>query len=241
MYVPTVPSTPLLRAKGEVEATAAIRSFSSLEAGAAWLPAGRLLVVGETALQTSEGSETRNSITTNYKNVHWQAGLGLGTYRLLGEKQATYLGALGGVGLAKAEVYGNNIESFFLIIPLFGPLVQYKASYLRYYGQVYVAQQGPQVSYGLSVRSMLISYHKLLRNNTPIQSPNKFFLEPSLFVRVGRGPVQGIATLGLSLPGRTHLENPDSRKLAPSSSLISVGVVVRPQLFRHREAAVVPE
>jgi hypothetical protein len=35
VYVPTVPSTPLLRNKGEVEVTAAIRSFSSLEAAAA--------------------------------------------------------------------------------------------------------------------------------------------------------------------------------------------------------------
>ncbi len=53
VYVPTVPSTPLLRSKGETEITAAVRGLSSLEAGAAWSPAPHLLVTGEAALQVS--------------------------------------------------------------------------------------------------------------------------------------------------------------------------------------------
>ncbi|MBO0357565.1 hypothetical protein J0X19_06375 [Hymenobacter sp. BT186] len=240
VYVPTVPSTPLLRNKGEVEATAAIRSFSSFEAGAAWSPAGRLLLAAEGATQSSQGSETRNNVTTNYRNTHRQVGLGVGTYRLLGPDQSVYLGALGGMGYAKARVYDNNIESFYLVIPLFGPLVEYKANYLRYYGQLYVAKQRERVSYGFSVRGTVVSYTHLLRDNTSIQPVNRFFLEPTGFVRVGQGPIQGMATIGLSLPGRSDRQNPDRPQLAPSSSLISLGVVVRPHLLRQPQGSVVP-
>ena len=241
VYVPTVPSTPLLRNKGEVEVTAAIRSFSSLEAGAAWLPTPHLSLAGEVASQTSEGSETRNNVTTNYRNTHRQVGLGIGTYRLLGQDQSVYLGALGGVGFAKARIYDNNVESFFLIIPLFGPLIEYEANYMRYYGQLYVAKQRERVSYGFSVRGTVVSYTSLLRNNTSIDAANRFFLEPTGFVRVGKGPVQGMATIGLSMPGRSNPQNPDRPQLSPSSSLISVGMVLRPHLLRQPQASVVPD
>jgi hypothetical protein len=134
VYVPTVPSTPLLRNKGELEVTAAIRNLSSFEAGAAWSPTGRLLLAAEGASQASQGSETRNNVTTNYRNTHRQVGLGIGTYRLLGPNQSVYLGAIGVVGYARAKVYDSNIERFLLVIPLFEPLVEYKANYIRYYG-----------------------------------------------------------------------------------------------------------
>lgn len=236
MYVPTVPSTPLLRSKGEVEVTAAIRGFSSLEAGVAWAPAPRLFVAGETALQTSEGSITSSSTTINYRNMHQQIGLGLGTYRLLGKDQSIYVGALGGMGLAKAEVYGSNV--LYSIIPVLGPLAQYRATYLRGYGQVYIAHQMPRVSYGLSVRSTVVGYTSLLYNKVPIQPPNRFFLEPHFFVRVGQGPFQGIATVGGSSPGRTDRNNPSNEKLAPSTLLISMGVAWRPHLLRRHQQEV---
>lgn len=240
VYVPTVPSTPLLRNKGEVEVTAAIRSFSSFEAGAAWSPAPHLLLASEVATQSSQGSETRNNVTTNYRNSHRQVELGVGTYRLLGEDQSVYLGALGGVGYAKARVYDNTIEAFLLVIPIFGPLIEYQANYLRYYGQVYMAQQKTRVSYGVSVRGTAVSYYRLLRNHTSIDPDNRFFLEPTSFVRVGQGPLQGMATIGLSLPGRSDRQNPDRPQLSPSTSLISIGVVLRPHLLRQPQAGVVP-
>jgi hypothetical protein len=74
----------------------------------------------------SEYSETRNNVTTNYRNTHRQVGIGVGTYWLFGQGQSVYIGALGGVGYAKTKVYDNNLESFYLIIQLFGPLVEYR-------------------------------------------------------------------------------------------------------------------
>ena len=236
VYVPTVPSTPLLRNKGEVEITAALRGLSSLEAGAAWSPAPQLLVAGEAALQSSEGSETRNNVTTAYRNFHRQAGLGIGTYRLLGPDQSLYLGALGGIGLATARVYDSNIDLLFFTAP-----VQYQARYLRYYGQLYLAQQGPRVSYGFSVRGTFVDYRKLLRDGAPIEPLSRFFLEPTLFLRVGRGALQGVATIGISLPNRRDPQNPDNPNLSPSSTLVSAGVVLRPHFLRPRNPPVPPQ
>ncbi|WP_460613923.1 hypothetical protein [Hymenobacter seoulensis] len=236
VYVPTVPSTPLLREKGEVEITAAVRSLSSFETGAAWSPARRLLVAGEGAAQTRETSVTSNNSTATYRSTHRQVGVGLGTYRLLGRDQSVYLAALGGVGVAKAKVYDQDIERFALIIPIPGPQVQYQATYLRYYGQLYAARQLPKVSYGLSVRSTLVNYTQLLRDDTAIEPANRFFLEPTGFVRVGGGPLQAMATLGVSLPGRAASGNPDRQQVAPVSSLISFGVVFRPHLLQPAAA-----
>ena len=234
VYVPITPGTPLLRDKGETEVTATIRSFSTLETSAAWAPVPRLLVTAEGALQQSEGSETRNSVTTNYSNLHLQGGLGLGTYRLLGPDQSTYLGVLGGVGVASANVYDSNLDGFFLLIPLFSPLVHYEATYQRYYAQGYVAKQTSSLSYGASVRGTFVHYSTLLRNGTPIAAPTHFFLEPHLFLRFGKGALQGMATLGVSTPGHTDRSNPDNANLAPSSMLFSLGVVLRPHLLFHR-------
>jgi len=58
-----------------MEIMAAIRSFNSLEAGAAWSPTGRLLVAGEAAFQTSESSIT-SSNSTSYR---W--GIVVGPYQ----------------------------------------------------------------------------------------------------------------------------------------------------------------
>jgi hypothetical protein len=235
VYVPTVPSTPLVRKANDVEITAGLRSLSSLEASAAWAPTSRLLLTAEGAMQDSNGSETRNNVTTNYTNTHRQFGLGLGTYRLLGPDSSAYLGAVGGVGFAAASIHDNQLEGYFLIIPLFGPLIHFEANYLRYYGQVYAANQDGVLTYGASARATFVDYTRLKRNGEDIASGNHFFLEPTLFMRFGRGPFQGQATLGVSMPLTASRFNPDHRNLAPATTLIGAAVVFRPHLLRKRD------
>lgn len=237
VYVPTVPSTPLLRNKGEVEVTAGMRSLSSFEAGVAWSPAGRLLVSGEAALQASKITETRNNVSSDYYNRHRQAALGLGTYRLLGRQQSTYLAAMGGIGLARATVYDAHFESF--LFPIFGvpAIATYKARYQRYYGQLYVAELKERASYGFSVRGTFVDYSKLQRDNEAVMPSSHFYLEPTWFLRLGKGPIQAQGTVGFSVPLGADLESPDRRNLTPTSMLVSAGVVVRPQLFRRRSAS----
>lgn len=231
VYVPTIPSTPLLSKKGEVEITAGVRSMSSLETSVAWSPAPHLLLTGEAALQTAEGSETRNNAAFKYQSTHRQAALGVGTYRLLGKDQSGYLGVVGGVGYASASIYDPNLSP---IILFSGPLVHYDAKYLRYYGQAYIAHQTAVVNYGASLRGTFVDYSLLQRNGEAVTPLNRFYLEPTLFVRVGRRAVQGQATLGVSQPLHSNRSNPEHFNLAPVTTLVGVGVVFRPAMLRHR-------
>ncbi|SES89404.1 hypothetical protein [Hymenobacter actinosclerus] len=236
VYVPTVPTTPLLRQKGEMEITAGTRSFASLEAGAAWVPVGRLLVAGEAAFKPASDSKTNNSI---YRDYHRQAGLGLGTFWLLGRNQTSYLAAIGGVGLAASQVYDPSVDVAVILLP-FPPLGTpkqgslYQARYRRYYGQLYWAAQQERSSFGFSVRGTLVDYYKLHRDQLPISTANRFFLEPTCFLRYGRGPIQGQVTLGISVAPGADSSSPDRNNLTPISTLIGVGVVVKPSLWFQR-------
>ncbi len=239
--MPVVLNTPLLQKKGDVEVTAGLRNIVGFEGAAAWSPAPHLMVVAEGASQSGSGSETRNDTTFSYRNVQRQGGLGLGTYWLVGEGRTTHVAAIGGVGLTKADIYDKNFEGLFIFIPIYGPLVRYQANYLRYFGQVQVVQQGSLVSYGVSVRGTLLDYSRLLRNGVPIAPPTRFFLQPTLLLRVGRGAVQGQATFGVSIPGRANRDNPDNGTLAPSPTLLGLGVVLRPHLLWHPAPALPPQ
>lgn len=222
VYAPTVPSTPLVH-KGQVEVSGATRGFVSLDAAAAWSPAAHLLLTGEGAVRSADLSSTVNGVTTKAHDVHRQGSLGVGTYRLLGGANPLYLGAVGGVGVAAVNVHrGLSLVDD-----------EYTANYLRYYGQVYLAEQGRTVSGGLSVRATGVSFSRLRRDNLPVDPIARFYLEPSVFVRVGNGLLQGQATLGLSLPDRTDKSRYDNSVLAASSTLFSVGLVFRPFLLKQ--------
>lgn len=236
VYVPITPSTPLVSSKGEVEVTAALRGLTSLEASGAWSPAAHVVVTAETALQVSNGHETSNTTTVQYTSVHKQVGVGVGTYRLVGAARSVYLGATGGVGFAKADIYDPHADD--LLVPLLGkrPTTYFDATYQRYYGQLYAAHRGPGASYGVSARGTFVHYSRLLRNGEAITSPTHFYLEPTLFVRAGRGPLQFQGTLGLSMPVPTAPVGADQRNLSPATLLISAGVVLRPHLLGHRAA-----
>lgn len=236
VYVPTVPSTPLVTEAGQVEVTAGIRSFSSLELGGAWSPANHVMVTAETALQTSDGSETTNGNTFKYTNRHRQASVGLGTYRLVGPEQKVYLAAVGGFGFAKADVYDPHLG--FLILPIFGraPITYYEASYQRYYGQFYAAHLGRIVSYGGSLRGTFVNYNLLRRNDLDISSPSNFFLEPTFFIRVGSGPLQFQGTAGFSAPTHGNYNDENRNNLSPVSMLFGAGIVFRPHLLHARIA-----
>jgi len=237
VYVPTVPSTPLLT-KNQVELTAGLRGVNSLELDAAWAPTEHLLLAGESAFQGSTTETTTNNVTTTYHDAHRQVGLGLGYYRAPGERSAWYLAAVGGVGFATVDLHSVDfaIPSPYVPIPLPYVSGHYEAQYFRYYGQVYAARPlGPGVTGGASVRGTLVDYSQLDFDGQAIAPTNRFFIEPTLFIRVGHGVVQGQGTLGLSLPtSGTSRDNPLSKRTAPVSGLVSVGVVFRPDLLRLR-------
>ncbi|MFD1468755.1 hypothetical protein ACFQ48_11015 [Hymenobacter caeli] len=239
VYVPTVPSTPLLRNKGDVEVTAAVGNPNTLETSVAWVPLPHLLVTGEAALRASSDSQTRNNVTTTHESRHRQGGLGIGTYQLLGKNKATYLGAIGGVGFATADLYYPSLVVAF-ILPLPGPDVHYEASYRRYYGQVYAAHLAARHSYGLSVRGTWVDYRSLVLAGKPVALRNQFFLEPTVFMRaaLGRGAFQVLGAVGCSAPVHKNFQRDDNENLAPFTTLCNLGIAVDPNRLFRRKAAV---
>ena len=237
VYAPTVPATPLLT-QGQGQLTASLRGLNALEAGAAWAPTGHLLLTAEAAFQSSTTTETANNVTTTYPDYHRQLSLGLGYYRTASERSAWYRAAVAGVGLASVNLYSVDfsVPSAFFPFPL--PYVSgfYEARYRRYYGQLYAARPlGPGVQAGASVRGTWVDYTQLTFDGQPLRPTNRFFLEPTLFVQVGHGVVQGLGTLGLSLPTRHEAGNPLDKRTSPVSGLVSVGVVFRPDLLRRQK------
>ncbi len=236
VYVPTVPSTPLLT-KNQVEVTAGLRGVNSLELDAAWAPTNHLLLAGESAFQGSTTQTTTNGVTNTYRDSHRQVSLGLGYYRAPTEQSSWYVAAIGGMGLASVTLHSVDfdIASAFLPLPLPYVSGRYEASYLRYYGQCYVARPlGPMLVGGASVRGTLVDYKQLTFDGQAIAPTNHFFAEPTLFMRVGHGVVQAEGTLGLSLPLSGNEANPANKRTAPVSGLVSIGVVFRPDLVKWR-------
>lgn len=235
-YVPTVPSTPLLN-KGQVQMTAGLRSLNSLELAAAWAPTNHLLLAGESAFQGSTTETTTNNVTTTYRDAHRQASLGLGYYQAPTERSAWYLAALGGVGFASVDLHSVDFEIASVYLPLLLPYISghYQARYFRYYGQVYAARPlGPRVMGGASLRGTLVNYNQLDFDGQAVAATNHFFIEPTLFLRIGHGVVQGQGTLGLSLPTSGDGNNPINKRTAPVSGLVSVGIIFRPDLLKRR-------
>lgn len=237
VYVPTVPSTPLLT-QNQVELTAGLRGVNSLELDAAWAPTNHLLLAGESAFQGSTTETTTNNMTSTYHDAHRQVSLGLGYYQAPTERSAWYLAALGGVGFASVDLHSVDygIISPYLPIPLPYASGHYEARYFRYYGQVYAARPlGPLVMGGASMRGTFVDYNQLNFDGQAIAPTNRFFIEPTLFIRIGHGVVQGQGTLGLSLPMSGDANNPINKRTAPVSGLISVGVIFRPDLLKRRD------
>jgi hypothetical protein len=223
VYSPTVPSTPLLE-KGQTEITVATRSLVAWELDAAWSPASHLLLTAESAYRQNTTNTTTNGSNSSLLGQHRQAGLGIGAYRISKGSSPIYMAAVGGIGLASVNVYDS---------PIVGSFNHFQADYTRYYGQVYIASQGRLLSEGFSVRGTWVNYRQLLQEDVPIDTPvARFYLEPSVFVRIGRGPLQGMVTAGMSLPNVIDQDNDYHATLSPTSSLISVGLVVRPHLFK---------
>lgn len=225
VYVPTVPSTPLLE-KGQMEISAGIRSISSLEAGAAWSPVAHILLSGETAIQHIKDEQTQNGVAFSNVESHQQVGIAMGVYTLTKGVKPVYLAAMAGIGTARADVHE---------VHLFGPNDRFEAQYRRYYGQLYFAQLEPGLVWGASVRGAWVDYQQLLRQGDPVMPTARFYLEPHFFVRRGEGPLQGYATLGVSLPVTHEAAGDHSTNgmLAPTSTLLGLGVIFKPYLLQR--------
>lgn len=236
VYVPTIPSTPLVEA-GQVEVTAGLRGLNSLEAGAAWSPVPHLLLSTEAAWQPNTQSTTVNNVTTTHNDSHKQVGFGVGTYRAPTARLPLYLAAVGGIGFASMDLHSVDFGILSAYVPLPVPIegAYYQASYRRYYGQLYAAYKTEGVSGGLSLRGTWVDYTRLLADGLPIAPAARFFLEPTVFLRTRPGVLQGQFTLGISAPTGRQPTELQAQRTAPASLLIGAAIVLRPDLLWHHE------
>ena len=243
VYVPTSPRTPLLE-KGQVEVTAGLHSVRYGEVGAAWSPIPHVLVTGELATNLVPSTTTTTNdqgASVTYKDTHRQGGVGLGLYRAPTATSTSYLAVMGGLGWGHTKFFASEdyqVTSPFLPIPVPTRNGVYDAHYRRYYGQVYFAcpVADKSVQFGGSLRSVWLDYTNLTYADQPFRPSNRVFLEPSLFMRIGQGPLRYYATAGLSVPLSDDPNNPANRRTASQSYVVSGGIILRPDLLRrHRE------
>ncbi|NML67814.1 hypothetical protein HHL22_21640 [Hymenobacter sp. RP-2-7] len=224
VYVPTIPSTPLL-SKGQLQVSAGLRNLNSVEGGAAWAPTRHLLLSAESALSSGNGSKG---------SFHRQLSLGAGYYHASAASH-TYLAVLGGAGLAGATVYDKTLYLSLGLSPSLNE-VPYQANYWRYYAQAYLASDlSAKAIVGFSLRTVYVDYTRLTYGGKPFASDNNVFVEPTFFVRAGNGPLQVQGAAGLSLPTHTGPDNQPGNSTSPISSLVGVALIFRPDLLKHRQ------
>ena len=236
VYVPTVPATPLLE-KGQVEVTAGLRGFSTTELGVAWSPVPHVLVTGELAGNIGSSSTTTTSqqgVKTTYNDSHRQGSVGAGLYRK--PTADSYLAVLGGIGWGRTNLFASEdfkAASPFFPFPIPTRSGVYDAQYRRYYGQFYFAAPafGKDLKGGFSLRTVFVDYTRLNFADQPIAPSNRFFLEPTAFVRTDHGPLRFYLTGGFSAPLSSDRANPANKRTASWSYLFSGGVILRPDLL----------
>jgi hypothetical protein len=233
IYSPTIPATPLLE-KGQVEASVGLRLFAA-EATAAWAPTNHLLVVAEGALRDGQASTTNGQgQTSSYQDYHHQGGVGLGYYHAPTPSAPAYVAVVGGVGFASTRLRADDDELTADWLPQPAPSTgNYQARYRRYYGQVYIAWPAPQrrVTGGASLRCSALDYTQLTLVGVPFAPASRVFVEPTGFVRFGRGPIRFQLTAGLSLPVSSDQHRATDKRTSTGSVLLGGALVLRPDLF----------
>lgn len=222
VYTPTIPSTPVVQ-KGEVEAYAGIRGLmSSAEVGAAWSPVNHVLLTTEGAVRLVKANDPS-------PNQNRQLNLGAGVYQRFNGTVPLYAALVGGVGRAASDIRSSEDSS-----PNFA---RYQATYSRYYAQGYLAVFGEEAGWlngGVSCRATWVEYDKFRRNNEPVTPATTFYLEPTVFVRFGRGALQSQLSIGSSLPNARLNKTPADKYLDARNTLIGYGLVFRPGQLSNR-------
>ena len=239
VYTPTLGAAPEIRAKGELEATAAWSLTNRLDVGATYSPVRHLLV--RAAASTKGADHSASNDSSSYSKVN-QYELAVGTYWPLGEHWL--VGGLAGFGQAHAEARYTD-DGTVRIFSFRDPAPHlFDASYRKYSGEAYVTYQPtPTLSLGLSYRVVQVRLTDATDFGVPVQSAPILRSEPMFFLRVRPGhsellqlqaAVGGSSTFGYS--ERTTSDRTDpARQFKLSRSYVSVGVAFYPHVLWQKK------
>jgi hypothetical protein len=239
VYTPMLGAAPEIRAKGELEATAAWSFTNRFDVGATYSPVRHLLVRAASTKGADHSSEPNDS--SSYSQVN-QYELAVGTYWPLGEHWL--VGGLAGFGQAHAEArYTDDgtvrIFSFRDAAPHL-----FDASYRKYSGEAYVTYQpSPRVSLGLAYRVVQVRLTDATDFGVPVQSAPILRSEPMFFLRVRPAHSElfqlQVATGGSSTFGyneRTATDRTDpARQFKLGRGYLSVGVAFYPHVLWQKK------
>ncbi|PJJ58774.1 hypothetical protein [Hymenobacter chitinivorans] len=248
VYTPMQPTVSTVGAKGELELTGSIQPNTRLESTVIYSPLPNTLVMAAGSFRPKIGD------TTYSATRQWEAGLGsyvhLGPRWLLtgiaGYGNATTSKSIPGVGIG---MYGGGYD-------------RYKATYSKVFGQLSLAHQLEQQSFGVVYRLARVQYEQLdysfgLNSDYAAIPMQKALRHEALaFYRTKLGQQdrwQLQATLGLSGatpqptveapdgPNRNdnYTEQREARNASRAVLMTSLGVVFRPHL-PHKTRPVQP-
>lgn len=236
VYTPMLGAAPEVRAKGELETTAAWSLTNRLDVGATYSPVRHLLVRAAASTKGAARPAAPHD-SSSYSQVN-QYELALGTYWPLGAHWL--VGGLAGYGQAHAQARytdDGTVRLFSFRDP--APHL-FDASYRKYSGEAYVTYQPtPVLSMGLAYRVVQVRLTNATDFGVPVQAAPILRSEPMFFVRARPGrselfqlqlAVGGSSTFGYS--ERTADDRTDpARQFKLGRSYLSVGVAFYPHVL----------
>jgi hypothetical protein len=233
VYTPMTPHAPIVRAKGEGEASFHLQGTGRAELQAAYSPAKHLLLL---AAATGRPKLFPDSLDPGGRLRTLQYELGAGTYFSMGERWSGQL--IAGFGAAQVQ---RTVSEFGVFLAFSN---DYKARYQKYFGQISFNKQLRRHGSGFGYRMTLVDFAELSAQNRygdyalyPLPLDSQFRHEFYGFYRrwLGRGLseshwyAQAGGGFSFCLPGRTSFvaDDPVANRASFNRGgmlLLSVGI-----------------
>ncbi|HET9504720.1 MAG TPA: hypothetical protein VFO93_14350 [Hymenobacter sp.] len=241
VYTPMLGAAPDIKAKGELEATAAWSLTNRLDVGATYSPVRHLLVRAAASTKGGGHSAAPNDSSSYSQTAQYE--LAVGTYWPLG--QHWLVGGLAGFGQAHAQARYDDDGNARLFSFRNPTQHQFDARYHKYSAEVYAGYQpSARVSLGLAYRVVQVRLTDVTDLGVPVQAGPVLRGEPMLFVRLGppAGPrpwqmqlaVGSSSTFGYNERPAADRADP-ARQFKLGRGYLSVGVAFYPHVLWRKQ------
>jgi hypothetical protein len=240
VYTPMLGAAPEIRAKGELEATAAWSLTNRFDVGATYSPVRHLLVRAAASTKGADRPAAPND-SSSYAETN-QYALAVGTYWPLGTHWL--VGGLAGFRQARSQARYTDDGTVRLFSFRDPARHEFEARYRSYSGEAYATYQpSPTLSLGLVYRVVQVRLTDVTDLGVPVRAAPILRSEPMFFVRVRPGhselwqlqaAVGSSTTFGYN--ERTAADRADpARQFKLGRGYLSVGVAFHPHVLWRKE------